>query len=612
MQYNGIPNDDYQSRISYNEANEVLYDAEAVGSTDFAYRTKFSLLHDSGHIDALNTFIESAAGQGQGESAALRAETASISEVETILHVDDMGGLYDVISDGQTSSCETLLEYRSNLSTYQTISDLFSTEPSEALRYDGRYLHMETVLAEFLTQNQMYNAGSFAADTPGSFEATQKFAKHYYDSLDATMAIEQWEPFIHSCREDFVKALATPKMRHLVPKLSRDRASKVAQETPILIMDPLASLRAKPNEFSEIYGSFAAKQRIIKLDPFSITTEVPADYTNAETLNYKQTIMKMVVFHELIHAFTTEDYFLEESTYLQARELWPHYWAEGMTEKLANVGFGEISDTSEFNRIAGVTGDARAQLVRQISRLAIAPAEMLHTPAVEANRKVVASSYPEQRLLIDTIFSKLDWAAAGLTSQQAERLAAAAFTEIPANDSSLKVRHTTARNSKRLEFISAVNLAAHPGFMMKLNGLVEMYDTHLVLEMLLDRKFKPHDPESVPWIMPPALLSELHMQAGLYEDLGSTDRLAMPKELTDDELQQRRLQTISSAEAAVAGLRDVIQTRLDPLRDPASPQSQMLDKIFGRNDVGLPNVRLYELADHRQAISDWVDSQKQS
>ncbi len=218
--------------------------------------------------------------------------------------------------------------------------------------------------------------------------------------------------------------------------------------------------------------------------------------------------VKGTLFHELTHVITNVHYTWGERvdwTYdnddedktievrtpaTDSHHMWPQFWREGMTEKIANVINGELVTSRE--RVVGVVLGARADLevFWRKKRFENNLHDALLTEKAAELRQANPAAYPVYRLMIDAFYAKLDWEAAGLTPEEAVTLGAEAFTETPEDAS-----------DNRARFIAAVNQAAHPGFFMKLQHAIDVHGGKLVTAMLLDSAFDAHDPKSLPFTM---------------------------------------------------------------------------------------------------------------
>lgn len=338
-----------------------------------------------------------------------------------------------------------------------------------------------------------------------NFDMTVEFITFYKKSLTERITENEWEQKLTQWRALFIEFIASPKARPLIGEKSVERAVSAVSKIPINIADPLIVMARKQDDdvFTETFGSFYGSNRTIQIDPFTIHAHKKL---NREiTSELLDVAVKGTVFHELIHAISNAHYmkkyldefdFEDEETMMEVNSLWPKFWLEGMTEKMANYISGSVATEGElllaqtpFTDRSGndMQPDDHELAWRQL--YTHNPASVLHSTHSSEIRKIDAASYREYRLLIDAIFIKLDWLAAGLSVEEAQTMAAHAFIETPEDMS-----------TARVDFMSAISKAAHPGFFMKLQHLVAQHGEKLMTNVILSDEFNPHDPHRLPFI----------------------------------------------------------------------------------------------------------------
>ena len=623
-----------QRRLTYAEANERVYTPAQVGNTSFALLENFKPLTNTlaftemcDFVGRIGNYVEVenlATDQASSEdvSAHLSHGYFQLMECFFVDQGDGSGEPWYTLPDAEADvAYKQVQSYQRSAEILVATGDLIAREVRGLNTKDERVSIVQQTVQDFLQQSPHFSQESFAADAPGSFALTHSFLLYYFNRLEAEEQQENWQSFIDNCRSDFTQAVNASYMRQLLAKPARDLAAKVAQETPIIIMDPLLALISREADW-EKFGSFNLDTRIIMIDPFTIGREAEkllkrGEFKYTEDNEYIERFrVKGTLFHELIHAISGSEYFensaydddIEEvQTHTSFGNMWPRFWIEGMAEKLANAALAEL-ETPKY-----LLSDRHESNWRIIT--ANNPRHILQSKKAAELSKQERASYPKHRLLIDTMFAKLDWQAAGLSTMQAERLAARAFTELPGEG----------KNTYRLQFIEAVNKAAHPGFFMKLGTLVSHVGDELVTDMLLDPAFDPHDPKALPWIASDSMRSYL-ATARIARSLQTVE--AQYKSMEANRMHQHTLdQAIELIDhkkllyersivlnAAVDGLRNVL-TQRHPGRRPYNPaKDRLLISIFGAESVKFVQTPRHpeNMDQHEAAISTWVKEAQKS
>lgn len=554
-------------RISHAEANDVLYaDLPERGLTEYMPQTLYRL-HNHDYVDT-------------------PADAAAIDFNDTLLTIDERLHTYQVHLVKVAGSFESILY----------------TPPNG----DERVEFVQGVWQSFADEQGL---DGFDGSEPGSLRTLEGFMGHYASKLDQLSGSIDFKQVIDDARLSAVTAADTPTIRRYMNRVARLRFAAVAEQTPVQIIDPLTSLTDDAAQEQNL-GSFFPHRRTCTVDPFTISRMVRTmqhERTELEIASLIEAQLSLTVMHELVHAATDDAYYLREvddDTMVDSQPLWPKYWNEGMTEKLSNVMFAQSTDISQLP-YAGGDNEFTYR-----SSMADSPKEIMSDKDNMANRQSIKQSYAEYRLLIDTIFDKLDWPAAGLTWKTAEQLAGRAFTELPSPDASPK------HYKDRLTFHKAISQAAHPGFMMKLNGLVEAYGTSLVMDILTDPNFDPHDPQALPALTGTEQMRELNYDfsaaivrykrnAGRLHLMGITASNAYYDNLIAET--EAKIPRAEVFKLAQAGLKAELQARHPARRQPTLEQrllARMLQYELGINRVPRD---VDNLDDHAANIQAWID-----
>ena len=523
----------------------------------------------------------------------------------------------------------TLLSQYKELSGKVDFLDIAGASLCEIIQLEDSARDIRTgfigsLLLDYLTANPTAN---FNFHAPDSLRSVERFMAFYAQEVDKSLIEQVWTGKVDKWRVDFGQALNTPKAHRYITKSARDQGAKIARTIPVIIIDPLLSLIKSKTRNNDEYGVFNAENRTIAIDPFMVVTnpkQTPDRPREPNKYQHKliEAEAKSTLFHELIHAMTNSYYRREvfdkvdlpvvgnatndnTSELVDIMDLWPLYWMEGMTEKLECALFSEQFESEVLP--PGLSPDDEAAWRDEVS---FNPQELGSDAKVNELHTKLPGAYWEYRLLIDTMFAKLDWEAAGLTWRQAEQLAFKAFTETPAT------KDTPPTNQHRQAFIEAINLAAHPGFFMKLSNLEEQYGTELATDILTDPEFDPHEPADLPWLASDVEASRLlnglvRTAIALAQQYKIRLKLLGAPESIIDRSNQRisELETditrIDIFKLASEGMKLVLEQR-HPARKGPTVAARMLNGTFGdRLTVKLVKRPVADLSEARAAIESW-------
>jgi|GEM_PF-7047162 len=347
---------------------------------------------------------------------------------------------------------------------------------------DDRHQFIRSVLKEY---RQTWPDDNFDGTQPGSFAAVDRFMELYVSRLPEVLELDRWHGIVNNGRMLFLQSLQSAKARQLIHPAGLELAITTALSTPAIINDPISSLVGLAKD-GEAAGKFEEDNRTIRIDISTIAALV-AEHDPSETVDVEQGLY-MVLFHEFVHAFTASQYWRRSDGDYKVTSLWPDYWYEGFTDKLALVLLAEVFELQEPASL--FSGEKQYK-----NDIGHTPRQMGVSQKSKRYVDKAGSFYREYRLLIDVMFDSLDWRQAGLTERKAENLAMRAFTEPVTYDGLL----STSENSARYRFIKAVGDAAHEGFLPKFHGLASTLGGTVLMGMLSDPDFDIHDPQGLPY-----------------------------------------------------------------------------------------------------------------
>jgi len=418
-----------------------------------------------------------------------------------------------------------------------------------------------------------------AAEADDQLADTIGFLQYYQHSIVETIEANDWLEKMDAWRLQCAEFIASPAGRRLVPPESTERVVGAMLSVPVLIDDPLLALyNDHQHQGDGYFGQFWGNSRVLRVDPFAIMSALSFD---GQSDPWRVDIaVKNVLFHELIHACTNYFYRVVNgqssgNAAIEFGQFWLRPWAEGMTQKLAD----QISTaTATPYELAMLAAEAKGELglswdINSLWRHSEAPElpEALVNTSVGDIRSVYQSNYREFRLMLDAVFAKLDWQAAGYSAEDIETLAAYAFIET-----------TEDVSAYRQQFITALTQASHPGFLMKLLHAVDMHGEELVTKLLLKPDFDPHDVQSVPFIA--------------TEDY---------RKYLNDQAQANQETWNMLLSWAIKGQRVLIQ------RSVATPTDleadRQVQKMLGKDPRAVQQAQDVELATAQESIQLWLD-----
>lgn len=405
-------------------------------------------------------------------------------------------------------------------------------------------------VAECYRAYQIEHTDAAADVWDSSFTQIIDFLKFYKESFDEYAAEYALPEKIAAWRQEFIDFIASDEGSLLFQPSSLPRIIAAAKVTPITLLDPIASLDRDEQLKTHLntFGSFRGLLRTIDLDLSAISKQAAeSDPTQLDTS------IQRTLLHEFVHALSDSHYHedLNATTddlrwSIRTDCLWPRFWSEGMTEKIATFIQSKLLP---LETLPAASLDRDEQLYTTEALLVTDQTRALVTSNL--------STYDSYRELIDIVMDRLDWEQAGLTYEEASLLATHAFTEVPEDTKA-------GETSKRLGFIEAVNAASHPGFFMKLQNAVEVHGVNYVSAVLKGTRFQPHNPRSLTFTANAKYARHLAIHRTLLDEIESTDPSPFHYTSSNFEARAHRIDTANIAEIKrMAGRSALLTAALD-------------------------------------------------
>jgi hypothetical protein len=350
---------------------------------------------------------------------------------------------------------------------------------------------------EYVAFTQMYPSVSIET-LAGMADFMNFYEKRFQSLLAESQAVER----VKSYKEDLVEQLKGRTFSRFLSKAKRLEMINEITELPVVIADPITAVMNSSNG-RDLLGWYKSESRVAYIDLASIMTlssamlskrliESRDDKSNKlKALFYAQ--LRKTTYHELFHATNTHTYRCVEAydeRTVHPVITWPVFLYEAMTEKAAYIAFSSIE--KEINN------QVPPSLSEKISRTRVnaEKKEAFSTKSSRTTRETLASSYSSFRLVVDTLFSKLDWTAAGLDHRSAEKLLVGAFFESPKRTEKLNQSSSPLRK----QLGEAISKAGHPGMLNKVGMLITHIGVDAVLDVIQSPDFDPHDQSALPWL----------------------------------------------------------------------------------------------------------------
>lgn len=614
----------YSAKATYAEASEQLSERELVGgiSTQKLLRDFTDVNTYDGSTQFLHALDNFLPGYLEDAENFEYTEEAEINDVRAmhgyfLTRKDDIAGRID--RDDEDDYFVSEFEYLTDFEPYLYFMTSTRLIVEQGLRTESTDVRQQFVDNLF----QAYTSGDDGATRretflAGSYKTIVDFINFYHRNLESTMEETGIMGKMREWRNEYVDFL-TQYGAEYGSSASNERAVKVTRDTPIIIDDPLSTLSRMLRDRSnkELYGWFDPLQRTVYVDPFTIgyrvsEAEHEAGISDEQRLpEIRDLRVRKTLLHELIHAYTDHIYYYQvsvedigydstpsESKSMNAMGQWPHYWYEGMTEKIALMHLAHQLGEDVSKHIVW-DDDPEIDFRRNIDSRYSTDQTMLFNGA-DILKRGVTSSYSDYRALIDSIFHNLDWEMAGLSQEEAERLAIGAFLEVPEDCES-------PISSLRLSFIQAVNKASHPGFFMKVDNLVENHGAHMPIIMMSSRMFDSNDPKSIPFVSSKQFADHLKKTKERTEinmsRLYKANRIAKGDPILKNQAEylKKELVRIVAMRALLMDAMEAQYTILVEQYQPYSrPEDRLLRAIYGGGDTDA-----YD--DAQSKLNAWTD-----
>lgn len=402
-----------------------------------------------------------------------------------------------------------LRQHRATTYWYDSASLLSKMQDSSFESRSERQTAIVEILSKF-----SYEHGSVSLDpnTAGSLLAIRNFVNFYTNIYEQTTAEVLPVSVVEQFRQDMLDTIDSRQVASVILKPERRRIKDDITRVPIIIIDPItAELQAKENK--EFLGWFIPSKRRCYIDPLSISNvavNIAEKVNEDDVKSIVHDIGRTVVFHELFHAATNDTYVKSKHVFTERYEqgehlamskknrLWPKFFDEAMVEKLANF----INAVYLLNNPSKTAHQAfyRGNITSSKWRIAAGtnPRDLVNPKSVAASQNLTFKTYAENRLLMDTVFDRLDWESAGLTRVQAEKLLLRAFLERPTD---VTTGTPAQRWPMRKAFLSAVGKAGFPGLINKLGMISDLIGVNEALDIVEDPNFDIHDSSQLPWLL---------------------------------------------------------------------------------------------------------------
>lgn len=270
-------------------------------------------------------------------------------------------------------------------------------------------------------------------------------------------------------RQDFIDSFIQLASELGVSDALLERAIYLAKTTDIVLMSPLEIETGNAYTRTAYPDCFAAYNSAIHDVTFNMANILAA----CSTVRQRDASVRGVLYHELIHSIGAA---WTDKTEQGVRRgvYFPEFVEEALAEKLAFRLLPE--DQREVTRRRYRKGDRRQNYPRY--RHSYMPPA--HT---------MSGTYDGYRYALDMMMAKLDWKAAGITQEQAEKLLFYAWLDGPSDITSVshECQHLRA-------FHQHLTKASFPGFMQHLRDLFDYEGGEQRVMNCFDAEgFDPHD-----------------------------------------------------------------------------------------------------------------------
>jgi len=488
---------------------------------------------------------------------------------------------------------------------------------------DEQYISLLGLVNEF-TDN--YPEAELAIDQPGSVNGLSAFVKYYKQRVYESVGCDAIIDMLESHRQSLVTAMETSKMQRHLGKANALRIARHISDQPLVLADPLLTILYFEKSATEPLGWFSSAQRISYLDilttrssakPVGEVGNTPDDMSPAPSDRMDLSLLTTMA-HEFLHAATNDVYRLSgevsnplvpgltEPTSIVSRDIWPEFVYEAMVEKAAYL-MAVTARPELFEKVKNVQRKSTYENDIRVYR-SDNPTEILAPKYMPEIRSIMPSSYVSYRILMDTVMEKADWARAGFTRKQADKMMIDAFFS---RTDDMVSQDTKARK----RFMKALHQATHKGFLVKIGQLVDIYGTDQVLDMLESPRFDPTNPEDLQIIATPRVRARLQRLADQRDEFSNNLQLAKDAGAPDVVLQNyeikvdRREQAVKDLQLlnlATKGLAAVMDDKYGVRNRSITPVDRIHRSVFGQlQKTTFKPVEVKNLPTHKAAIRNW-------
>jgi hypothetical protein len=274
---------------------------------------------------------------------------------------------------------------------------------------------------------------------------------------------------IEQLRQDFIDRFTQLASELGVGDALLERAIFLAKTTNIVLMSPLEIETGNAYTRTAYPDCFAAYNSAIH----DVTFNMANILAGCNTARQRDASVRGVLYHELIHSIGTA--WTDKTEQGVRRSVYfPEFIEEALAEKLSFRLLPE--DQRKVTRRRYRKGDRRQNYPR-FRHSYMPPA---HT---------MSGTYDGYRYALDMMMAKLDWAAAGITQEDAEKLLLCAWLDGPSDIASVS------RECPHLRaFHQYLTKASFPGFMQHLRDLFDYEGGEQRIMNCFDAEgFDPHD-----------------------------------------------------------------------------------------------------------------------
>ena len=433
-----IPLVDYVEQSRDNEINEVPVHVDRLV---VVLRT----LHDNG----LLVHMQYAAINGVDESYEI---VKGVSEA-AFGHMDD-------------DELEKILEYYAKV--HLRVESLNNQNITSGIRVGN-------IMDAAITRAFLATHGESDAERPVTPEQVFNFVYVLHDML------AKWEKKVGSVeqyRNDFCKDLQKLVDQDLIDQDMLDQLVYMASTVNITIVRPLDYLCSDISAVNNTVDSNAHYRTDTHSMNVNIVTGAEEKLKPAEA----KALMRHIVYHELVHAITLPWAETNGASGYMREFHFPKFVTEAFAERIAATMLDDATSAKLGQLVAKKYVSMRSQY------------DDYPTAFIAEDRQNRSFAYPEYQYLLDMMMAKLDWDAAGISREEAEKLLCRALLDGPSklNEVDKACPHWHA-------FHEALTKASFSGILVHLREIFDYEDGEQTLLNYFDSpRFDPHDRDSLP------------------------------------------------------------------------------------------------------------------